>query len=102
MMSLLMPDEARIVIARHVRQHRLHRNMTQEKLAAQSGVSLSVLRKFERTGKISLESLLKIGLILDILDALTAAVKPEPVSFSSMDELLAETPKLPRKKARSK
>lgn len=42
-------------------------NLSQQSLADRSGVKYGTLKKFEVTGKISLESLVKLALILDEL-----------------------------------
>lgn len=43
-------------------------NLTQEGVANRSGVSWGSVKRFESTGQVSLESLLKIALVLDCLD----------------------------------
>lgn len=49
------------------RARRLKLNLTQEGLSKRSGVALPTLRKFERTGIIAFESLLKLALVLECL-----------------------------------
>ncbi len=49
------------------KEKRLSLDLSQQSLSQRSGVSLGVLKKFERTGKISLESLLKLALVLGCL-----------------------------------
>ncbi len=62
--------------------------LTQEGLATRSGVSVSTLRKFERTGLISLESFLKLAMVLGILDLVVEATVLEQKEFSSIDDVL--------------
>jgi transcriptional regulator with XRE-family HTH domain len=50
------------------REKRLSMNLSQKTLSEKSGVSYGTLKKFESTGKISIESLLKIAIVLDSLD----------------------------------
>ena len=71
-MSLFMitPPEMAGHIAKQAQEKRLSLNLSQQTLAERSGVSYGVLKKFERTGKISLESLLKLALTLGSLNAL--------------------------------
>ncbi|MDX8430502.1 MAG: helix-turn-helix transcriptional regulator [Candidatus Algichlamydia australiensis] len=57
-----------LLIAKRLKNRRLHINMSQKTLSERSGVSLSTLKKFEYTGKISLESLLKLAIILEIFE----------------------------------
>ena len=49
------------------RAHRARKKLSQQQLAEQSGVSLGSLKRFETSGQISLESLLKIALTLGCL-----------------------------------
>lgn len=70
MVSVILksPLEVMQTIAEQAKQARLNLNLSQTTLAARSGVSYGTLKKFEQTGKISLESLLKIALTLGELD----------------------------------
>jgi transcriptional regulator with XRE-family HTH domain len=68
MLSLDISSEILLIIAKQARELRLEKNLTQEGLAKRSGVSLASIKRFERLGKISLESLLEIALVLGVLD----------------------------------
>ena len=57
-------------LAQRVRNIRKRRSISQEKLAAMSGVSHGSIKRFETTGQISLISLTKIAMALDIADEL--------------------------------
>ena len=91
MVSTLLnsPHEVMQNIAKQAKQARLNLNLSQTSLSARSGVSYGTLKKFEQTGKISIESLLKVALILGELDAVnqlfihTASKLPD-----SLDQLL--------------
>ena len=48
-------------IAARVRERRLELDLTQEGMAARSGVKFATYRRFEQTGEISLKGLLQIG-----------------------------------------
>ncbi len=65
---LMAPGEMAMHLAKQLRNKRLCLNLSQQTLAARAGVSYAVLKKFERTGQISLKSLLKLALILDSLE----------------------------------
>ncbi len=52
-------------IASRARDLRKQRKFSQAELAKRSGVSLGSLKRFEMTGKISLESLLKLAYTLN-------------------------------------
>jgi HTH-type transcriptional regulator / antitoxin HipB len=66
--SFWTPEEVARDLAGKVRQARLARNWRQSTLAERSGVTLASLRRFERTGQISLNNLLKISFALGRLD----------------------------------
>ena len=50
--------------------------LSQAELADRSGVSLGSIKRFESTGQISLESFLKLLLILDRLDDFDSILRP--------------------------
>ena len=86
---LISPGEMLVTIAKKARAKRLAQNFSQQTLAERSGVSLSVLKQFEQSGKISLSSLLKLGLTLDALGDFEALFKPkDPLQMASLDELI--------------
>tara|TARA_R110002072_G_scaffold55275_3_gene144237 strand:+ start:664 stop:930 length:267 start_codon:yes stop_codon:yes gene_type:complete len=64
------------------KQHKL----TQQQLSERSGVSLGSLKRFETTGKISLESLVKIIATLGRLEDLDDLLKPQNTP-NSIDDL---------------
>jgi len=83
------PYETMIQIAKKAKEKRLELNLSQETLSERSGVSLGVLKKFERTGLISLESLLKLALVLDSLENFANVFNPKALeSYSSLDQIL--------------
>ncbi|MBI9113377.1 helix-turn-helix domain-containing protein [Maridesulfovibrio ferrireducens] len=95
-----LPSEALVALARNIRELRLNRQWTQDTLSERSGVPLSTLRKFERTGKISLESFLKVAFSLDVLDELLVATESKGQSFTSMDQVLDKVEPKKRKRGR--
>lgn len=76
-----------MAISSRARARRLVRNLTQSGLARRSGVSLGSLKRFEKTGKISLESLLKIALVLEALDDFNGLFHAQVSPPTSLDEL---------------
>jgi transcriptional regulator with XRE-family HTH domain len=52
-------------LAHRVKALRLQRGWTQEEIAERAGITLSTYRVFERSGRISLDRLLKLAVILD-------------------------------------
>ena len=59
------PKEFAIEIITNVKARRKEQRLTQEQLSLKAGVSLGSLKRFERTGEISLTSLLRIAIALD-------------------------------------
>ena len=83
---LKTPYEASIKIAEKAKAARKYMKLTQQQLSDKSGVSLGSLKRFERTGEISLSSLLKIALVLDSLKEFERLFdKPE---YTSIKEIL--------------
>lgn len=99
MVLLFTLSKAQETIAANMRNRRLATGLTQRGLAKRSGVSLATLRKFEQKGTISLESFLKLAMVLDTLESIVKATEPPAPAYSSINEVLEEkTRKPPRKK----
>lgn len=62
------PEETAQELAQKTRRLRLLRNWKQTTLAERSGVTLASLRRFERTGQVSLKNLLRLCFTLGRLD----------------------------------
>ena len=76
-------------LAQRVRNIRKRRSISQEKLASMSGVSYGSIKRFEMTGKISLFSLTKIAMALDIADELRDIFTNVP--YKDIQEVINET-----------
>ena len=75
--------------AQRVRNIRKRRSISQEKLASMSGVSYGSVKRFESTGQISLLSLTKIAMALDIADELRNIFSQVP--YRDIKEVINET-----------
>jgi transcriptional regulator with XRE-family HTH domain len=97
-MELKTPQDVLRELAGRFKARRLATNLTQEGLAARSGVSWSSLKRFEYTGLIALDALLKLALVLDCLSDFdrVCADAGQSLSSKSLDELLSK-PKTRRK-----
>lgn len=102
MVSLITPSKAQKKLAEQARARRLQMELTQEGLAERSGVPLPTLRKFERTGSISLESFLKIHMVLGSLEDIVKATKVKGTKFSSIDDVLESENTLARQRGKRK
>lgn len=83
------PEELDQKLAQRVRKIRKRRSITQEKLASISGVSYGSIKRFETTGQISLLSLMKIAIALDLADELRNIFTQVP--YKDIQEVINET-----------
>lgn len=102
MLSLISTSKAQKKLAGNIRERRLSLELTQEGLAERSGVPLATLRKFEQKGSISLESFLKLLMVIGGLEEMINALKPSKPNFTSIDEVLKDTNNINRKRGRKK
>ena len=98
MVSLISVSKAQQQLRAHVKTRRLALGLTQQGLSARAGVSLPTLRKFEQKGLISLESFLKLLLVLDALEGVVDALKPKQEAFLSIEDVLKIDEKKQRKR----
>lgn len=61
---------------------------TQTELATRSGVSMGSLKRFEGSGQISLESLLKLAFVLECLGDFSAVCEVKEAMPESIEDLL--------------
>lgn len=75
-------------IAKRMAQLRKRRKISQKELAVRSGVSLGSLKRFEQSGEISLQSLTKLAIALEVEGELEDLFSKVP--FASIEEVLNE------------
>ncbi len=78
-------------IAQKIVRLRKRKKITQKQLAARSCVSLGSLKRFEQSGEISLQSLTKIAIALDVENELEDLFNNVP--FASIEEVINEQTK---------
>lgn len=84
--TLFTPEEVARELAQRARQWRLMRNWRQATLADRSGVTLASLRRFERTGQVSLKNLLRLAFALGRLDDFRGLLRqPEAGSIRELE-----------------
>jgi transcriptional regulator with XRE-family HTH domain len=89
--ELTTPSEMQKIIAQKARAVRLELNLSQLTLSKRSGVSYGSLKKFEQTGQISLESLLRIALVLESMDGFKELFNPALYSKKlSLNDLIKD------------
>jgi len=100
--ELKTPRDVQRELAGRFKARRLAMNLTQEGLAARAGVSWSSLKRFEYTGLIALDALLKLALVLECLGDFDRVCVDDGrgLASKSLDELLSK-PK-PRRKGHIK
>lgn len=82
-------EELDLKLAQRIRNIRKRRSISQEKMASMSGVSYGSVKRFESTGQISLLSLTKIAMALDIADELRNIFSQVP--YRDIKEVINET-----------
>ena len=81
-------EELDMKLAQRVRNIRRRRKISQEELSRMSGVSYGSVKRFEATGKISLLSLTKLAMALDMADELRELFTQVP--YRNIQEVIDE------------
>ncbi|MCP4048386.1 MAG: helix-turn-helix transcriptional regulator [Gammaproteobacteria bacterium] len=102
MVSLITAAKAQRKLAENARARRLQMDLTQQGLAERSGVPLPTLRKFEQKSTISLESYLKLQMVLGGLENLLKATQLKDTLFLSIDDVLEANSAPARKRGKRK
>jgi transcriptional regulator with XRE-family HTH domain len=97
MVAFLTPAKAQQQLARNMQARRVATGLTQAGLSARSGVALGTLRKFERTGAASVETVIKILMVVGGLQDVIHASAPEDAAFHSIDDVIKAERKPKRK-----
>lgn len=97
-LQLYCPDEMARRLAERIRAERLRHGWKQQTLAERSGVSLPTVRRYERTGRTSVENLLKFCHALARLDEFADLLEPPPaLSIADLEaRSVSTTPKRKR------
>jgi transcriptional regulator with XRE-family HTH domain len=83
------PKEIQILLKDKFKKQRKLLEITQQELATKSSVSLGSIKRFEQTGQISLESLLKIAFVLECLEDFERVCERERMErFGSIEEVV--------------
>lgn len=75
-------------LAERIRRIRKRRSISQQELAAMSGVSYGSIKRFEGSGQISLLSLTKIAMALELTDELRDLFAQVP--YRNIEEVIHE------------
>lgn len=85
--AIMPPSDVAADLANRLKGRRLARNLTQEGLARRSGVALGTLKKFERTGAISLVSFVRLVIALGEEATLERLMADQ--EFETLDQVIA-------------
>ena len=83
-----MPSDVTKRLALRMKNIRKRKKITQKQLAGRSNVSYATLRKFEKTGQISLESFVKLTMELGVVNEINELFT-RPV-YNSIEEVINE------------
>lgn len=88
--EFLLPSEISAAIAERCRARRLALGLSRDALAARSGVTAASLKRFERTGSIAFDSLVRLAIALDALDGFDLLFAKR--TYQSLDDVLEQAP----------
>lgn len=81
------PSEIALILAGKVRSLRKEKGYSQKEFAERTGVSLGSIKRFEQTGQVSLESLLKMAHLLDKLSDFENILNPPKIDSKTLNKL---------------
>ena len=81
--------EKQLEISQRFKTIRKNRKVSQQRLSELSGVSYASIRRFEKTGDISLASLVKLALALQLYDDLDNLFKIQK-EYKSIEDVIRE------------
>ena len=96
--SLTSPIDVMISVAQRAKALRLEQNITQQELADKVGIAIGTVKRFEKSGEIQFNHLLRIALVLGRLEDFFDIFAPADVPNSLYE--LKDTK--PRQRARKK
>ena len=85
---LKSPHDINMEIAKRISARRKEQKITQEQLSVRSDVSYGSIKRFERTGEISLSSLIKIAFVLGLEDEFDLLFAKK--GYASIQEVIDE------------
>lgn len=89
-LNLKTPQDIRMELAKRAKERRLSMDLSQGGVARRAGISPGTIKRFEKTGHISIDSLLNIAFVLDAADAFSSLFRFNPAPYS-IDDLFVPT-----------
>ena len=96
--ELISPVDIMLSVAQRAKALRLEQNITQQELAVKVGIAIGTVKRFEKSGEIQFNHLLRIALVLGRLEDFSDIFAPADVP-DSLYELKSNKP---RQRARKK
>lgn len=102
MSSIILDSPAEIAqsIGRRAKARRINLGLRQDQAAQKSGMSVATLKRFENTGVLPLDKVIRLAIVLDATEGLVQLFDADLVP-SSLDEVLNAKParlRAPRRK----
>ena len=96
--NLISPHDVMLSVAQRAKTLRLEQNITQQELADRVGIAIGTIKRFEKTGEIQFNHLLRVALVLGRLEEFVNLFAPSdvPVSLYELKDIK------PRQRAREK
>jgi len=95
-LELYSPEEIGERLAARVMQLRLAKDWKRDTLAERAGLSASTIKRFETTGQITLDSLLRLAMALGCLEQFEALFTAGPITSLAELERRVESPERKR------
>ncbi len=84
--TLSSPSDISLTLGRRVQARRLDHGWTQAELAARAAVAVDTLKKFERTGQVSLLRLIRLAIALGSVNEFEGLLREDgPQSLRDLD-----------------
>ena len=96
--DLITPADVMLQTAQHAKTLRLEQNITQQELADKAGIAVGTVKRFEKTGEVQFNHLLRIALVLGRLDDFKTLFAADDVPASLYEFKAAKVRQRARKK----
>ena len=84
-LSLATAEELCLALGQRLRARRMQRLLTQDELAARAGIAVGTVRKLESSGQSSMDSVMRVVLVLGLADELQSLFVPQVLSIAQME-----------------
>ena len=95
---LITPADVMLQTAQRAKALRLEQNITQQELADKAGIAVGTVKRFEKTGEVQFNHLLRIALLLGRLDDFKTLFAADDVPASLYEFKAAKVRQRARKK----